>query len=553
MKSILLIFLSILIGSIRADGDKVGICSYNSVDNHLSLECSKTEELPNFFELANDQFTCRCTNTSELKKFPRAEVITIEFKKCKMITLPELRSFKYVQNLDASNMGLQNLRADSLEKLTRLKNLNLAKNELKTFDPNTFHNLGNLVAVDFSSNKLIEFDLKLLIASFYTLTKVNLNDNEIVHLVGAKRKWFRNLKLMTVNNNQLICKELKLYIEDNGWSKNLHVSLYHPTLYDIDEINREGPPVCIEIRKQSFVDKRRQSLGKIGAALKRTIKSWDKVASPENGRIGNCLYNSEKKSLELFCFKNASNKNFFDENTKDFTCRNLNVTIDRANVIAIKFINCEMNDLPSFRSFENLGVLDVSEMGLSTLSDAALQSMPNLLKLIAKKNRLSGAQNYTNLKNVQLLDLSENPINIIETKTPFSQMDSLVHLIIANAGITSIHINAFSKLPHLKTVNLSKNELIKFNLNVFWESRNVLTTIDLNENEIESLEKAHRKDYSMLTVLSLIENQIPCVDLEFHLEKYGWMNNLYPSNEFFSYYPSQINSLSRPVCINRSK
>lgn len=72
--------------------------------------------------------------------------------------------------------------------------------------------------VNFSNNHLKKFELRVLIPSFYTLEKVNLNDNLITNLGESMRSMFPNAQLLSVVRNDLNCGYLQRFLDENKLS-----------------------------------------------------------------------------------------------------------------------------------------------------------------------------------------------------------------------------------------------------------------------------------------------------------------------------------------------
>lgn len=579
------IFVVLFIGAAYAGYNKVGRCTYDTETKRLQFYCTTYGTNKYYFDESAKQFTCKNLNTL----MPKADVTFITFFYCNMTALPKLRSFENLSELNVSRMGLKNLRADLLEELPHLKKLIATDNDF--VEPPTLMNQQNLESLELTSNpnETASNGNDVKSESIELASNTNELTSNLSELPSNSNKLTSNLNESTSNPiNELPEKETSTQIAPVEKIENCSYDSSAKSLifsYPDHELNKdffdknvttftcgnqmvlksEVTSIKLSIRSKNDVPDVRsfENLSVLNimrddpnAPVLAELPASNEFATPTsietnspllNDQVGNCVYDDRMKTLTLFCFKNESNKYFFDESMTDFTCRNLNSKVARTEVTSIKFANCKMNVLPSFRSFANLLLLDVSKMGLIDMP--ALDSMPNLDTLIAKNNQLSGCQNFTGLKNLKTLDLSSNPISIIESDKSFSLMDSLQNLNLANTGIKSIGLNAFSHLANLISIDLSNNKLKEFDLNVFMPAYYSLRVINLNNNRIKRLVEAHRQVFFALEIMSIVKNEISCSDLNDYMTKGDWMRHLLVSNEFYSTSIDEINRVSQPVCV----
>lgn len=287
----LLICVLLFIGSTWAENEnEVGQCLYDHTSKKLTFICFNKPANRDYFDDFFKNITCRNMNSSVLK----TDVDTIKFVNCKMDFLPNLQAYTNLTVLNATNMGLSDLRNSNLSNLVnlthidlshnnlsheflelndlkKLKTLNLSSNPIKsiraqtfasTFDsleelnlancqlngihPRAFDNFENLITVDLSKNKLIDANLLLFSSSFFTLRDVNLNENQIGTIYNdVYREMYPNLELVSLIQSKLKCFELNNFLVKGGWSGNLRLS-NEVNSAKIYEINRDGRIICLD-------------------------------------------------------------------------------------------------------------------------------------------------------------------------------------------------------------------------------------------------------------------------------------------------------------------
>lgn len=118
-----------------------------------------------------------------------------------------------LESLDLSSNAIGQLSANHFSKMPKLLYLNLSNMNVSVIEFGTFAHQRNLVELDLSRNKLMEFDFELFLPYFEHLTALRLNNNQLTKLDGHgwDPKIFPNLKVLAVDNNKLFCENLRYF------------------------------------------------------------------------------------------------------------------------------------------------------------------------------------------------------------------------------------------------------------------------------------------------------------------------------------------------------
>lgn len=215
-----------------------------------------------------------------------------------------------------------------------------------------------------------------------------------------------------------------------------------------------------------------------------------------------------------------------------------------------RFVDCQMVAIPqNFLTIygDDLKVLEVENCMLETVTITknmeALHARNNTIEKVLmyrnnqcdnlktldlSSNRLESVNNITNCEKLETLNLSENENLWQESTLDLSLFDRLTQLQDLNLAATGILYTDNSKktgLPLLKTIDLSKNDIlpVDFKLEIF-NPFTALETLKLNDNSMGSIDYAHLVDIKPLKTVYLNGNSFQCMkikDMLVFLEKHG--------------------------------
>ncbi|XP_054256829.1 leucine-rich repeat neuronal protein 1-like [Macrosteles quadrilineatus] len=167
--------------------------------------------------------------------------------------------------------------------------------------------------------------------------------------------------------------------------------------------------------------------------------------------------------------------------------------------------------LLAFSPLSRLRVLDLSNNYLSTLPNDMLENQLSLRELYISKNQLEAmlTETYANCSELQVLDFSHNRILDISEDVKLSS--SLITLLLNNNKLKSVPIQMFTNLENLEILDLANNE-IQFISDQLFHKLKSLEKLDLQGNRIAEIPTDSFKELIHLQVLNISKNPIENLD-----------------------------------------
>lgn len=109
-----------------------------------------------------------------------------------------------------------------------------------------------------------------------------------------------------------------------------------------------------------------------------------------------------------------------------------------------------------------------------------------ILRLELSNNSLTDIDAISLLIDLNYLLLSSNPLGALR-KTAFSKFENLVWLILSNTQLLDVPHGIFDNLSNLEKLDLSKNNLNVFNLNIFSRNCMKLEKLNISENNLTKI------------------------------------------------------------------
>lgn len=222
--------------------------------------------------------------------------------------------------------------------------------------------------------------------------------------------------------------------------------------------------------------------------------------------------------LEMTCGSKSMEDEIF--NNKSTIPYNSNGHFTKAEVNVIRFHLTSKNFYPKcrftkirenfkFEQFENLEIVDLSDVELETLQMDALRNADSVKTLIASNNRLTdiSPKLFPNTVQIEELDLSGNSIQRIDPSVMKSAR--LKILKISNNPISEFGSNCFP-IPTLLTLDMSHNRLKTVHEDAFYGAIN-LKQLDLSYNLLGSLKAQLFARLTNLEVVSLKHAEITSI------------------------------------------
>jgi hypothetical protein len=177
--------------------------------------------------------------------------------------------------------------------------------------------------------------------------------------------------------------------------------------------------------------------------------------------------------------------------------------------------------IPTLRRDDIANIQDVTTLklidnDLVTIEPGAFHNLPKLKTLKISRNDVEKIEAgvFNTLTNLTELDLSENEIHSIAT-TAFHNMTSLNSLNLTNNKLTQLDLHWFDYTPSLQSLRICQNQLTEVPARAFTALKSKLDlSIFLEDNYIEKIDKDAFQGLDKVTILSLTDNLIACVDDE---------------------------------------
>ncbi|CAD5205815.1 unnamed protein product [Bursaphelenchus okinawaensis] len=442
---------------------------------------------------------------------PLEHLILLDVSKnqIRQIDSKDLIAFPVIRQLSAVQNGLDEIAADafSFTKLLQhldlegnliktlpvlpesLLYLNLADNRLETI-PVTVANLENLVSLnlshneidmktpfllfsqvieilDFSYNRFTTLPTPIFDRSVDTLKTLVLSGNELNSLeIGAFGNYSR-LQMLDLSNNHL--KSLPEGVFE-GLSELVDLKIVNNSIYHIDvEVFK---PLAEKLQYLDMSDNKLSELPMAVGRLKSVrhlyfdsnlIRKTYKFVLNKMAHLAKLsLAHNQLNSIENYVFSDCSKLN--ELNLKNNKIDLLNLDSFNKNPM-LRTLDLSQNELTELRgSVKSLKSLRNLNLNSNLFSLLDWNELPeNLVQLQVSDNRIALLSAATKSK-VRKLDLQNNEITVLLTDQLPNELEFLN---MSSNRLSNLNNNTFSRQPHLKQVDLRRNQLKSFNQQSF--------------------------------------------------------------------------------------
>lgn len=457
---------------------------------------------------------------------------------------PELRV------IDFSHNSLVELEWSSFEHARNLREIYLSHNLLRTIQPEIVVGLINLELIDLSGNQLYnipdfsgnrhlnEMHLEGNPIATYDCFHISMMKSVSLYLswsdvVTFDGGWHCSSKHIQVIPNattegifpaavngkfELHCNDrsfAKLREFSSGQSAFQNLADITPCFGDaIESIDFSGNLV----EKLDWVGFRRFDRLKELKLRETMLKTFDFTMIPQPNRL-NSLDLSFNTNLRTFInigrlgvftglreFKIAGNQLALVSEIID----SLSNSIEILDISSNSVVRLNAN---SFRRFNKLKILNVSDIGLSNFTENPFEHVTTLVSLDLSNNKLDHANFIVLSKTLNRLQYFyaahcqiQNPDDIIrELRSP------LIELNLAGNQIPTLKTEKLQNLLNLVDLDLSSNQLrdIEFQLTL-----NKLERINLNYNDLTNINGLTRSQFRSLKSIAIARNQLECPNLQ---------------------------------------
>ena len=420
---------------------------------------------------------------------------TIEASSNLIESIIELKKLVELKFINLFSNQIRNLSFLFNEKYFNLERINLNMNQLKNVASFSFSNLSKLSLIYLDEN-LIE---TLETNSFYNLSKIELISLRKNRIKSIADFLFHFLKLdfsLDLFGNKNISQ-----IYSNSMSNVFYAYISYESICSLTNYN------FVWLQMETL------NLGKneIRTINENTIKGTFSYLLLDNNLISLFETNSfgqMSNLIEIYFSKNLIKKLDFHY-------------AFRFQISTLEFIDFSHNQIEFidgfnfFSKFPNLESLDLAFNQFHSLSNTYFLNLFRLKYLILNNNQILTIENgtFSYLKNLLLLDLSQNLIYNLGGNIVFDQLSNLRNLILSSNQIEQISMNDFRGLSSLLSLDLRRNQINQVEEKSFLFLRNIIL-LKLGSNKLKSLNKSLAKLKS-LRHLDVSFNNLNHLDVEY--------------------------------------
>ncbi|XP_076232670.1 uncharacterized protein LOC143178097 isoform X2 [Calliopsis andreniformis] len=386
-------------------------------------------------------YICRAiTSIEELNIIPSVtHTVHISLSNIKKIPKNTFTRFNgYLSKLEFHDCGIEKIEPYAFSGLYNLQHLSLRNNQLEFIDAEMIQGISSLRYLDISKNNIIGIANNVFDELPY-LKQLDLSENSIncigVEYMAQRLRYLTSLKVV-----------------DNPWSCLCAAKL-------AEFLNTRE----IYYDRHSLLSKEYCYATQIAS-----ITTPVPVTSPTSSPVWN-------ETIEGIC-------NRYEDNTEiRYRCTGGNLLLLQsipAEVTAIEFLQGHLPRLSaeSFSKFKNLYELIITNSGLTTIEQGALNGLHKLQNLTIQDNPLEMiGSSWFVLKNLERLDLRGNSIKYISPNA-FKHLDQLMYLNLEGNDLKCIFTSDLNNMPNLYVVEFSGNPLkwrCRVDLEQFLEARQI--------------------------------------------------------------------------------
>ncbi|XP_033220661.1 slit homolog 1 protein-like [Belonocnema kinseyi] len=453
-----------------------------------------------------------------------------------------------IETLDLSGMQIRSIRREAFNNLKTLKTLNLRNNSLKALPEFIFSNLNNLEYLSLSENEIISLDkvfvgldnLKALNISY--LPKSSINPGEFLGLPTNVTIYIRGNKLNSINlllfENASLLEENK--IEASG-SKTNYTNIFNHTVtrdsYNLTEVCidngivvniKEAQKVDLHCEKMKFIHKDNliwMDLSELG--IKGFGESWYhlqnvaviSLSANEIENISKDLLNELPVDvLEVMLDENKIKK-LHSKVIKNKHIKLLNLsknligeiedrTFEHTKLETLYLLLNRLENMNFVRTLpSSLKTLNLGTNKFKSIPSGVFRSLSNLEELLLSKNQITTLQAdvFSGLNSLKLLELWSNRISYIAPGS-FRNLRSLNSLYLSGNSIYFLSNGILENMEELTEIHLDENKIRKIRKGTFNQLCKSLTNLNIESNQLDSIEPGSFVNMPKLTYLSLRNN-----------------------------------------------
>lgn len=521
---------NVIISLLHLESLELSYCFTAGNNENLKEIISKVP--PSLKLLQIDYNNLKYFDHNALNSFNEIIHIDLEGNQIEFIDNKLFSKASHVNSIILNRNKLRTIQSKTFSNLARLENIALYHNQLETIEASAFCNLPKLNTLILSKNNIS----KIQPNSFYNLSSssslsILLNENKL------NRFSFSIFKQMSKQN---VANAMYINVSHNE-IEHLEAVFMAST----NEISNSTLTYDDFQQKQTFnvrvLDLSHNKISHLPNEFTETICLNLQALHMEYNTLTNIPVEALQQCNELQILILDHNE-ISDHGTNQVNttcCSNLKVFSLRHNKIS------KLNNFESiFSNMNNLRVLDLADNFISMVPDGVFYGT-KLHRLVLARNRLDQSiiekQTFHNCFSVKetlaYLDLSHNKID----KVPFhvTSCENLIELNLANNIINELTEHSFAMLNQLFELDLSNNPIEKIHSKTFFKTMPLLdslklinnslsavpilalpqlNSIDLSHNIITTISSSSFTKTRKITILNLSNNQLS--DVPKHIWRY---------------------------------
>nr|XP_029516349.1 toll-like receptor 13 [Oncorhynchus nerka] len=419
----------------------------------------------------------------------------------------EKLDFTDLSNLKILNMSINQISQvddGALGHLDALQELGLAHNRLTTLSDHLFQGLANLSLLHLDNNLIATISSSSFqpLSSLKTvnLTKNNLYNMKevqaIVQLPHLQELYIGSNRFTSFQSQEISNTSLKLRVLD--LSRN-PLEIFRVTGDVFPYLEVLDIAYCGQLGRMEWDVLNRSFLSNVD----RLNLSGIEMSFERMGMVLQTV-NSSLVHLRLQDLVNGSRLKV--KALTDIACH-----IPKLSVLRLEYNNIGNLSEEFLQSCKHMTEVDISNTGLTQLSEFSFRSIEQISALKLGHNRLSSVPKATrNLPTLKILDLSFNIINKLGC-SDFSNLTGLTQLFLFHNQIPNLPGCVFQDLKDLRILKLGSNKILTLN-DAFMNGLHKLETLLMAGNKLSSIRKGEFKSLVSLKNLFLFDNQIASME-----------------------------------------
>lgn len=414
-----------------------------------------------------------CDTVSETAKYLKFE--------CNSSNSVDLRSniigkFPNLNSMLILSLGIEQIYIDNSTILENLSKFNASLNKLHQIPQSMFQSMPNLLSIDFSYNEFQTINS----VDFVGATKlewINFEFNQISSLENEAFSMLDHLKYLNLRSNRITL------IAEDIFPMNKNIVLLDLDMNPLEIVNLNA------LSTERNVSITLRSIKRLDLCCRNSTTPLDGI--------------SKMDALENVQYFNASHNQI---NVIDPSLIN-----EMSGILEIDFSNNKIESIngTTFHGAFKLNRINLAHNDIRQLEFGASTEQVECLDL--SHNRL-GSQNtnFSSLRNVQHLDVSDNQLANLDINT-FSTNVKIRFLSLGQNGIGSLVYGIFSNLADLEQLDLSRNLLTTLDSRIFETNKN-MQVLNLSHNSLTNLANGLVSAIIELKRLDLSFNKIKALD-----------------------------------------